>query len=1737
MTKWRVIPYQRIAEGNPDPDRIGAFGVGFYSLFSIAEEPIVSSGDELMGFFWKDDALFTRRATSPSKDVSTNGKPWTTFHMALREPAPFPDSLLDLSRFLATSLTFTANVRQLSLFFDDKPLCKLNKRLEPPKAMSMPGHLNATTGKKMMRVHSLESTAMRLDVEAMRLVLDLVEKPKWIKPSLTSAFTKTAGGGGGAFATMLQNAFGRSSSSKEKQATSTPSTPATPESSGISTLEKTARSMTTVSSSVHVRIVTATASVSVDRAFEREIERSTKKPPPKQTKIQVIAQNKDEADASSKEGDDAKEIFKGITPSLDSQGFVFIGFKTSQTTSFSGHLAARFIPTVERESIDFIDRYCAQWNNELLAVGGYVTRAVYEAELYEVGKLWNEKLGTARPKDDDETAKWLLDRGLHLMRFFTFRASTPSPRVYSSLETAFFASARQQTLTLASTRGVKHSALVRFPNAILSEFVKDLAVIPPSHVEGAQEFIGQVRARGLVGEITMDDVLSELSGRALEVGEMVACLKWWISVSNHVNYDPSLRRRLLDSAIVQIKRPDGSSSDDKGDTFQPLASVSTFLNPQRVPTDVPLPVSCLSYEVSKAFSASDLARVFGWTELSLPSWLSHIVELARSRDTAPDINIELSPAFSEKVFGILARAWGSMPSHRHEEIAKIVKDVACIPTRKGMNKPADSYFANVSLFEDLPILAFPSTQVKGNLERVLAALGVRRHVELQMIFDRLVAAGNWDVTQLVSYLAANKDTLTKLELERLTKTAMFPKAGEVGPPGKDGKPRIIRYRASQLYEPIDSLRALNLPVLDWPGKPWRQSSDEAKFAHELGLRRHPPIEELLALASDRTSDVELRGRALAYLLDKITTVYKDSYTLKLASSFAFVPCEAPSTEASKTVTKWCKPTEVFTNVEASCLGFAIVSKSINVVDLPKLQLRANPTSTQIITKLVNEPSLDIEHAKKVFEYLSTVADITVSDYGRLKSAAFIPVIGKASSIDKKSETKMVKLAAPSECYFATKSASTAQMRDVLMDVFTFVDFGEKAAVFLRNCGVANEPSIEEVATKLVQTPQRFYSIGGVDAYLGILRQIANNWNRIRTPLRQEMKRSAFLLASKRISPTASSSKGNPKNLMDADIDDDEEDTDDSGMLVHDLQKPGDVVIVDDATSHMLFASQLFVVPHEDLLEAFASELGAPKLSQLVEERFVAAGRPTSNTKLANEVKALVLERTPLFLFEKRQSGKSEIRRDADWLKNKLEVLEVDGAGLRQTRTLHFGRISATNEQKCSAMASMQEGKLLLFIASNLEIDYFEVAMALSKHLLSRQRLQEVLLFMTLLSTSLRNLKRRGFHVDKILSQRKADKEAADRAMREERARLEREALEQPSDAQIKEWVQHMLAVFPDASPEYVERLLRSAKGDRVIEATNAMLETPYPNRPQPKPFADDAPSSSPSDKAGIVAPPTSSAGAMSGGGGFLSNWRSRFKGSEGRSSLADGTSSIEGIPGGWGGPPIAAAGRAAAGAGGGGNPHAPPTQAVATTRNPNPNADVTPSSNIKRRVLSAVEASRGGPRNDDRIQSQGQQTQVKEAAQTYCDTTGIATDLRLAGQVGGMNVYVSPELDPAETLQNNDAALKRFIHQIILPIGTDVFDLDPRSLNVFADVKGPSIAFNRGGALFLNLRYHLVWHDEQVKLGRLDEALISTYHSLAHELAHNVVAQHDSEHEFWFSSICEQYFTRFATLVAKASST
>ena len=183
-----------------------------------------------------------------------------------------------------------------------------------------------------------------------------------------------------------------------------------------------------------------------------------------------------------------------------------------------------------------------------------------------------------------------------------------------------------------------------------------------------------------------------------------------------------------------------------------------------------------------------------------------------------------------KVLTALAKSWASLSAQRQKEVVDLLSPVAFVPTRQGPRVPGETYFSTVDLFCDLPIVTFPSgTVVKGTLDKVLTALGVRRHVEvrplpfssssnesslmltstvnqLQLVFTRLLGQGEWSIFEITRYLVGVRDTLSSVEIERLRQTQWLPKEGEArlnqpaGPDGVTPKPKVVRYSAKQLFE-------------------------------------------------------------------------------------------------------------------------------------------------------------------------------------------------------------------------------------------------------------------------------------------------------------------------------------------------------------------------------------------------------------------------------------------------------------------------------------------------------------------------------------------------------------------------------------------------------------------------------------------------------------------------------------------------------------------------------------------------------------------------------------------------------------------------------------------------------------------------------------------------------------------------------------------------------------------------
>lgn len=644
--------------------------------------------------------------------------------------------------------------------------------------------------------------------------------------------------------------------------------------------------------SLFMRQATGLFGVSLLANYVKEMERTTKKKPPKTTEVHIMWSNYDEYESSS--GIRGKNsMFDDLVPSTAEQGRIFIGFPTHQTTGCSIQIAAHLIPTVERESIDFVDKTLNVWNQELLSTTGLLSRIIYADELTSIQNMYTEL-----PKPlDKEMQKWLNSRAAHAMASFSFRPSTPSALVGRICSAYFIKSAPKNPLEIMSTVGVLPVNQVRLlgstPNEVLlKSFIKRVPVIPDEILSSCQPLISQLESIGSLVKISFADVLSELEARTLETLEMIQCLKWFIEFRKTSAMTEREFQQFLNSAVITFPSAESSSNNNKepgeygvqtSHPPRPLAQIKFFSTSRSIPPNLPLPENCLPLEISKNFTNYELESFFGHlVELSLPDWMEYV-----SKDPA----FTTSPFFSEKLLGVCSRAWGSTSNVDKARIISILTPLACLPTTHGMQKPDDAYFKSVTLFEDIPVVFFPSavdiksTKEDGNggssskkpnavaslfgkmlagvtavaasavgkapiSDVFLKSLGVREHVDLQMVFDRLETL-NWDHMQLIKYLASVSAKLSEVEIVRLRVTPLFPK--ELGVPDAASAAALekdvglgntssssssssssktssssTRFKAQDLYSPFDELRTIGgLDLIEWKGK-WSKSSEEGK---------------------------------------------------------------------------------------------------------------------------------------------------------------------------------------------------------------------------------------------------------------------------------------------------------------------------------------------------------------------------------------------------------------------------------------------------------------------------------------------------------------------------------------------------------------------------------------------------------------------------------------------------------------------------------------------------------------------------------------------------------------------------------------------------------------------------------------------------------------------------------------------------------------------------------------------
>ena len=1387
---------KRIAEGNPDETKIGAFGVGFYSVFSDCEEPFVSSGKEAMAFYWKGNSLFTRKIQLPESQSTRE----TTFVLDYRNTTTTIPSLLPLSQFLASSLTFVG-LSSIELWLDDWKLVAFNKLTAPGSDVSIPRSLERKTAEGLVKIQSVVLETAQLDATWLNVI-------GW-KPVSAAAATSASGSRGTAPTGSLRTFWSKFASSSSNAAAERA---AREEREAQEAISENLMAENRATVFFHVR--TANLTTTVSQNFAIELERATKKPPPKSTRLAVLTTSHAGNEACQSQNLPSTrsiDVFASVLPSKT--GRIFIGFPTHQTTGLAAHISApSVIPTVERESIDLNARYVRSWNQEMLRAAGIVCRIAWSEEL-EMMKMELSRVmqGEKRSKVSQADIKKVIPSAVHVLNSFTYKESTPSSQVGTLLEEAFWTCNKTTSIEILSSRGVLPSQHVRLAADGLS-FVEGIPVVPPALLDQAPGFVKKLVDNGIIVDVTTADIKSELENRALNAKQLSEFLKWLVNKLRDENIDSTIARSLLSVTVA-------NDDQDGNNKLIQLGQVKYYINPSKISLSLPVPSTTIPFKFIQPFDGKHLGML-GWEDLHIVPWVRFLLD--RQTLKGEEQSMEHNPALAGQVLLVISKQWNGLSQSSKATIVDLLSSRAVIPTKLGLRKAADAYFPSVKLFEDLPVVTV-NIAVK---EGFLTALGVRKTIELTLVFERLLnvkqsdkSTPAWSHVELIKYLASVRDDIPKDDIKKLQDTPIC--SAENDSTGQ-------RYKVTELFEPKDELRPLGVRLLQWPGI-YRSRSAEGIFLSSLGLRNYPSASELILIISNagKSGNMQLRDRALRYLVD---SHYQHSYSASEigSSTVSFLPLEGKTKETAS-------PSNCFTNEGAILLGYDILKRDLHS-HASKLGVQANPPINDCLNWLVRNPPESQRSARQLFGYFaSRLNELSEPLVVLLSKSSIVPVITKSSLLSEKSSSSL-KYLPPTLCFLGSGCRYA--------DVFDYVDFGEAPNAFLIRCGSKPEPSTYELARLVAHEPARvFTTFNNTEKYLGLLTTLAQAWPSLKKQkdLVRHMKESPFLLASTEYQSSSKPPRNSVAEELDFD-DDDEQSTTKSWQLSH----ANKITVVDDVINYGLFKSNVLAAPQEEELESFYLALGAIPLSSIVVEQ-EKIGPPNRDQTSADRLKRLVNERIKLFYHD---IAKDQVKRDAAWVEKNLQFVAVSSLQLHKSLKTQAAR--HTLETSAIVGTHPQFG-LTIFFKPGIP-DLFNVSQSLLSVALHRPKPQQAIVLTTLLETDLSKLRTRGYDVSRILRRRQAEarieQEESRKRLEEERSRIqEAEAARQKQSQSLVEDPKHaaMPGVFPDSPepdnrvgrlPSEPEKLQRQPRGffenfiDRMQQPRGRPLEAPE-NPPQP----------------------------------------------------------------------------------------------------------------------------------------------------------------------------------------------------------------------------------------------------------------------------------------------------------------
>ncbi|CAF3536801.1 unnamed protein product [Rotaria socialis] len=1015
-TDWKRVA--SIAEGNTNVESVGQFGVGFFTVFSYCDEPIITSGNEYMAFVWRDDiSLTTYRCQLPieqqSNQTSIILKMKTEYILITEANTDSSESRVKLAKNTTKGTTEKETVPSID-FNQLKTYCA--------KVLSFTKYIN------------------EISVKINGDMVFNVKKTKVLIPS----------------------AQGKAQFKKQSSVHS------------ILNLNRFEESEQTFSitngPSLTLRHIAVDAAVTINEKLHSQIQHTMKKRLPSNIQIQILYASNDliasrRSQTPPIDTDPNAEILNSLIPlkfengRVTPSGLIFVGLGTHQTTGFGMHAFSHLIPTIERENIDLQDAYISIWNTELLMSIGQIARLIYDRTMLT---------------DFNKSQKLIDDYEISLISY-SFQSSVPDGK---AIIEGFFVLKNDVFLPTQQKPSDKCLTLVPSTTAFLARSKRihkflSLPLIPFQLVDSS--FIRTLEKWALINIADRSIIEKKLLSSILSKDELIELIQWLFSEDvadklyakrilliisfndpcSHCNikfgtiqyYDalntPSMlplpsntlprditavfSKDQLENqlSLIPLKLIDLVNSYCKGDMSRLISDpklnpyflsfVSTCLsqiNKQQLTQIKQLLSKCVCIPTTKgmkipreSFIPSEL------TSPELPVVLLNIIQTDtdNNEQLSQDLENPVTLAFLKQIgcrmFNIHALDDNRVGSDRFPDLKKLIR--LLIKERDNMIEED---------FSELKVKKiFRGTTLEGTEETK------QLYIPSELHFPSVAATLGWCTLPIIDWLDINPQSSEYAFLK------------EIG-----------------VQEMPDLQKVLERITQEHTEKQQKQTSNAQ---YEISL-------------------------TLKFFAEKFKQYYLKSWKKDSHGEYPFLPSYSPGKtidECNKNNVILCAAKHVFTAVNPlfPSLLPEVVKLFQRHFDILSLGIEGRPTLKQAFNAMMERKNdlLTEQSASRIFAYLNTIELPNEAFKREISQFCFIPLH------DNSNGTKLVK---PSEVFIranVTSSKATIANVDnfVSRGLIDYVDFGVDANAFLKNMGVCNYPRPSDLAGLLIQRQAAYFA--------------------------------------------------------------------------------------------------------------------------------------------------------------------------------------------------------------------------------------------------------------------------------------------------------------------------------------------------------------------------------------------------------------------------------------------------------------------------------------------------------------------------------------------------------------------------------------------------------------------------------------------------------------------------------------